>query len=83
MELSGKLHTPAALPPGVTASGTHWIGRWVGPRAGQDAVAKQKGSPFTARAWNLNPGRPAHSLVTITTELLRLLKLINVRIISV
>jgi len=24
----------AALPPGEIASGNHWIGGWVGPRAG-------------------------------------------------
>jgi len=28
--------------PGETASGTHWIGVWVGPRAGLDVVVKRK-----------------------------------------
>jgi hypothetical protein len=37
MEVSGQLHASAALPPGK-ATGTHWIGGWVGPRAGLDAV---------------------------------------------
>jgi hypothetical protein len=41
MEVSGQLHAPAALPR-EKASGTHWIGRCVGPRAIQDAVAKGK-----------------------------------------
>jgi hypothetical protein len=34
MEVSDQLHAPAALPPGV--------GRWVGPRAGLDAVVREK-----------------------------------------
>jgi hypothetical protein len=29
-EVSGQLHTPAALFPGKSP-GTHWIGGWVGP----------------------------------------------------
>jgi hypothetical protein len=40
--VSGQLHAPAALPPGERATGTHWIGGWVGPRAGLDAVEKRK-----------------------------------------
>jgi hypothetical protein len=42
MELSGQLHTPATLPAGVMVPGTHWIGGWVGPRGGLDAVEKRK-----------------------------------------
>jgi hypothetical protein len=34
--LSGQPHAPAALSPGERTPGTHWIGRWVGPRAGLD-----------------------------------------------
>jgi hypothetical protein len=30
----------SASRPGVLAPGTHWIGGWVGPRAGLDAVEK-------------------------------------------
>jgi hypothetical protein len=41
MQVSGQLHTPAALPSG-RSPGTHWIGGWVGPRAGLDAVVKRK-----------------------------------------
>jgi hypothetical protein len=36
MEVSGQLHAPAALPFGGRAPSTHWIGGWVGPRAGLD-----------------------------------------------
>jgi hypothetical protein len=42
LEVSGHLHVPAALPPEVRATGTHWIGGWVGPRAGLDEVEKKK-----------------------------------------
>jgi hypothetical protein len=38
MEVSSQLHAPAALTPGKEPSGTHWIGVWVGPRAGLDTV---------------------------------------------
>jgi hypothetical protein len=38
MKVSGELHTPAALPPGKQSPGTRWIGVWMGPRAGLDAV---------------------------------------------
>jgi hypothetical protein len=41
MEVSGQLHAPAVLPPGEGAPGTHWIGGWVDPRAGLDAVEKR------------------------------------------
>jgi hypothetical protein len=37
--------------------GTHWIGGWVGPRAGLDAVEKRQIFPRRES----NPGRPAHS----------------------
>jgi hypothetical protein len=42
LELSGQLHAPAAFTRGETASGTHWIGGWVGPRTGLDDVEKRK-----------------------------------------
>jgi hypothetical protein len=58
--VSGQLHTPAALPPGETAHGTHWIGGWVGPRAGLDDVEKKKF--LTLPRLKFQPlGRPAHS----------------------
>jgi hypothetical protein len=37
MGVSGQLHSMAALAPG-----THWIGGWVGPRVGLNAVEKRK-----------------------------------------
>jgi hypothetical protein len=41
--VSGQLHAPAALPPGKEpARGTHWIGGWVGPIAGQDYMENWK-----------------------------------------
>jgi hypothetical protein len=40
--VSGQLHAQAALPPRDKAPGTHWIGGWVGPRAGLDTVVKRK-----------------------------------------
>jgi hypothetical protein len=55
MEVSGQLHVPAALPPGEKAPGTHWIGGWVGPSVGLDAVEKRK--ILHCREFNL--GRPA------------------------
>jgi hypothetical protein len=60
-------HRP--LYPRETAPSTHWIGGWVGPRAGLDAVVKRK-IPSPCGEWN--PGRSARSLVTILTELPRL-----------
>jgi hypothetical protein len=53
-----------------TAPGTPLIGRWVGLRASQAAVAKKK-IHFPCREWN--PSHPARSLVTILTELSRIL----------
>jgi hypothetical protein len=43
--------------------------RLVGPRAGRDAVARRK---ISSPCQELNPVCPAHSLVYILTELLRL-----------
>jgi hypothetical protein len=40
--MSGQRHAPIALPPGERAPGTHWVGGWVGPRAGLDNVEKRK-----------------------------------------
>jgi hypothetical protein len=37
MEVSGQFHTLASLPPGYDLC-THWLGGWVGPRIGLDAV---------------------------------------------
>jgi hypothetical protein len=42
LEMSCKLHDPAALPPGEKARGTHWVEGWVDPTAGQDNIEKWK-----------------------------------------
>jgi hypothetical protein len=42
----GQLHAPSALLPGKKAHGTHWIGGWVGPREGWDAVEYRKIFPL-------------------------------------
>jgi hypothetical protein len=48
----GKLrytfNAPAALSPVGRVRGTHWLGRRVSPRAGLDAVAKNKEIPAPA-----------------------------------
>jgi hypothetical protein len=43
MGVSGQRHAPAALyPREKNPPGTHWIGGWVGLRAGLDAGARGK-----------------------------------------
>jgi hypothetical protein len=56
LDVSGQLHAPTALLPG--------IGGWVDPRAGLDAMVKTN-IPNSCR--KSNPGRPARSLVFILT----------------
>jgi hypothetical protein len=41
MRVGGQLLTPTALPPGKRP-GTHFIGGWVGPRAGLDGCGKSR-----------------------------------------
>jgi hypothetical protein len=65
MEKSGQFHSPVALAPGERVPGTHWIGGWVGPRAGLDAVEKRK--ILSCRETNR-----AAQPVAIPTELSRL-----------
>jgi hypothetical protein len=48
--------------------GIHWIGGWVGPRAGLDAMEKGK-NPCPCR--ESNPSRPVRSLVTVLTRNLK------------
>jgi len=43
MELSGRLHAPAALLPGRNL-GTCYVGGWVGHRDGVDVFKEEKGS---------------------------------------
>jgi hypothetical protein len=56
MEVNGQLHAPAALSR-IKITGVHWIGGWVGPRAGLDALEKKEICPFRES----NPGCPACS----------------------
>jgi hypothetical protein len=42
MEMSGQLHVPGRFAYRRRTSDTQWIGGWVGPRAGLEAVAKTK-----------------------------------------
>jgi hypothetical protein len=42
MEVSGQRHAPATLYPRERTPGTHWIGGWVGPRAGIDTEAREE-----------------------------------------
>jgi hypothetical protein len=65
MEVSGELHVPAALRPGKKP-GTHWIGGWVGPRAGLDFWRKEKSLAPTGIP---TPDCQARSLVAIRTTL--------------
>jgi len=62
--------TSRPLYPQERAPGTHWRRRWVGPRDGLDAVVRRK-IPNPCR--ESPPGRPARNLVSILTEIRRLL----------
>jgi hypothetical protein len=44
MRVGCQLHAPAALPLGKRP-GTHFIGGWVGPRAGLDGCGKSRPPP--------------------------------------
>jgi hypothetical protein len=54
MEVSCQLYAPAALPRDNNPD-THWMGGWVGLRAGPDAVVKRE-YPITALAENWTLG---------------------------
>jgi hypothetical protein len=69
MEVSGQLHAPVALLSGERAPGTHWIGGWMGPRVGLDAVEKRK----IMQCRVSKPDRLARSSTLIPTEGSRLL----------
>jgi hypothetical protein len=49
---------PGCFTPKERTSGTHWIGGWVGPRAGLDMVVRRK---IPRPYWDLNPNHPAPS----------------------
>jgi hypothetical protein len=46
LDTTGRIHVPAALPPGETASGGHWIGDSVAPTGNQTPIP-QPGSLVT------------------------------------
>jgi len=48
MEVSGQFNAPDALPARKEPPITHWRGGWMGPRAGLDAVGREKFFPFPA-----------------------------------
>jgi hypothetical protein len=55
MEVTGQLHALAALLLGKEPPSIHWIGGWMGLRAGLDMVSKSKiPSPY----WDSNPDHP-------------------------
>jgi hypothetical protein len=56
--VSGQCHAPAALYPRGKDTGTHWIGGWVGLRAGLNAEARGK---FFTSGGGSNPSLPACS----------------------
>jgi hypothetical protein len=53
--MSGQLHVPAALPPGIKPPGTHWILGWVDPSVGLDDV--ELNSPSASYKVNNNKER--------------------------
>jgi hypothetical protein len=54
MEMSCQLYAAVGLPPEEDV-GTHWIGVWVGPRTGLNAVEERK---ICFPYLKSNPGRP-------------------------
>jgi hypothetical protein len=50
MEMSGQLHSPAALPSGKELP-VHFLGDWVSPRIGISTV-KEEQSPTSAENWS-------------------------------
>jgi hypothetical protein len=51
--VGGQLHAPASLPPGKRP-GTHFVGGWVGIRAGLEGCGKSR----PRRGSNPGPSRP-------------------------
>jgi hypothetical protein len=71
--VSGRLHVPAALPPGKSP-GTHFIGGWVDPIASLDDMEKWKF--FTLPGLELSPLLVVQPVASrYTDELFRLNKI--------
>jgi hypothetical protein len=66
---------PRPLCPEIRAPSTHWIGGWLGPRSSLDTTVEKRKIP--CHCWDSKSGRPAHSLVTILSELSLLLGVRN------
>jgi hypothetical protein len=75
MEVNGEPHTPDTLSLGKEPNSIHWIGGWVGHRAGTDILEKRW---ISCSCWNLNPRLPNCSLVTIVNTLPLLLPIYNI-----
>jgi hypothetical protein len=58
VEVSGQVHAPAALYFQESTPGTHWVGGWVGLRAGLDTEARGK---ILCVCRGSNSGRPVCS----------------------
>jgi hypothetical protein len=58
---------PVLFTPGKSSPGTHWIGGWVGQRAGLDVVVKRN---FPTPAGNRTPVHPARSLALYRWDIL-------------
>jgi len=56
MEVSGELHAPVALPPGMNF-GAHLIGGWVAPKDCLGGFRKEKLS-YHNRVFNSGPSSP-------------------------
>jgi len=78
MEANVQLLAPVALPPGKDPLvPTHWMGGWKSSRAGLDTMVKRK---LFCLCRESNSGPPTRSLVTVLTELSRLLTLDGVNL---
>jgi len=71
MDVSGQLHAPPPLPPEEIAPGTHWLGVWVSPRAGLDAVARKNKSHYRPLSRS-EPRSSARSIISTLAQLTRL-----------
>jgi len=70
MEVSGQL-TRGGFTTVERAPGTHWIGGWVGPISGLDAMTQGKKKSLHCLCWEWSISLPARNLVTTPTKLSR------------